>query len=86
MKSDIVRSKIDKLDVKLVRILNKRFKLSNKLIQYKIKNNIAVKDQKRENQILNKNKKLAKKLKLNPSFVEDIFNKVLKESKNQKEK
>jgi chorismate mutase / prephenate dehydrogenase len=83
MKLNNMRNKIDRLDNKLIKLLSKRLRLSKRFIQSKLKNNLPLKDVKREKYILDKNKKLAKKLKLDPKFIEDISKKILNESKKR---
>ena len=75
------RKKIDKLDYKLVKIIAKRKRIVEKVKKYKKQNNINLEDKKREEQLLTKNKKLAKRLNLNPELIEDILKQIIKELK-----
>ena len=48
---DKKRKQIDKIDKKIIKLLELRFKLIRELILWKRKNNIALEDLKRENEI-----------------------------------
>jgi|GEM_PF-2903525 len=78
MKKDI-RNKIDIIDKRIIKDISLRFKLIEKIAQFKNKNNIY--DKKREEQIFKNIKKEAKKYNLNQKFVTNIYNLILKESK-----
>ena len=47
-----IRNKIDSIDAELVLLFEKRMKLSYEVAQYKIKNNLPVLNQKREDEIV----------------------------------
>lgn len=78
-----LRRKVDIIDHELISLLAERFEVTKEIIFLKKKNGIAVKDEGREGAILEKAKELAKKLKISPGFITDIFDKILEESKKQ---
>ena len=51
-----LRDKIDELDNQIIELLEKRFKVTNKISTYKKGNNINVEDKNREQNILKKTK------------------------------
>jgi len=75
------RKKVDIIDQKLIRLLAERFNITREIISLKKKNGLAVKDGSREEAILKEVAKLAKKMKIDPEFVVNIFKQILKESK-----
>lgn len=78
-----LRKKVDTIDHKLVFLLAERFEATKEIILLKVKNELPVEDKGREEYILNEASKLARKLKIRTKFIEDIFKKVLKESKRR---
>lgn len=50
-----LRNEIDKLDLEIVQLLEKRFDVVKEIAKFKIKNNIPVYDPERETQVLEKN-------------------------------
>jgi chorismate mutase-like protein len=74
------RKEIDKIDKNIIQLLNKRSNLVNDILKYKGGKNMPLFDKKRENQILKDSLKQARKLKLSPNLVLDIFKRILKES------
>ena len=73
-----LRKAIDHLDKKIVQLLAKRMKLASKIMQYKQQQKIPLRDFKREQHILKKQKELAKKLKISSTLVEHIFKRIFK--------
>ena len=49
-----LRNEIDKLDLEIVQLLEKRFDVVKEIAKFKIKNNIPVYDPERETQVLEK--------------------------------
>lgn len=81
-----IREHIDKLDNELVSVLAKRMMLIPKIAGYKKENNIARNQPRREKEIIEARRQLAKNLGVNQDLVEDIFKKVIKDAKRiQKE-
>lgn len=72
------RKKIDKIDQKLLKILAERFKVTQKIGQYKKRYSLPLRDKERERQLLKNLDNLAKKLKLNQKLVREIFQAILK--------
>ena len=70
--------KIDRLDLELIKVIDKRQKIANEIVKIKIKNEIPIEDLKREKEIINQ---LSKKSKLSNEFIEDIFQVIFKKSK-----
>jgi chorismate mutase/prephenate dehydrogenase len=77
-----LRKDIDIIDKNLVFLLAKRINLIKKVYEFKQKNKIKIFDKKREKQILTETIISAKKLKINPKLVSDVFKRILKESHN----
>ena len=73
-----LRKKIDRLDLELIKVIDKRQKIANEIVKIKIKNVIPIEDLKREKEIINQ---LSKKSKLSNEFIEDIFQVIFKKSK-----
>lgn len=73
-----LRKKINKLDSKLIKILEKRFAVCKKIGKYKSKRGILILDKKREKEII---KNLCKKTNFSRDFVKKLFCLILGESK-----
>jgi chorismate mutase len=71
------RKKIDKIDNKIVKLLEKRFGIVNRLKKLKKKNSINMEDKRREKEI----KLRYKNSKLPKCFVDNFFNLLFKEAK-----
>jgi chorismate mutase len=81
IKIEKLRKKVDTIDNKLISLLSDRFKTTKEIQSLKKKAGLGLRDGSRENAILKEVSKLAKKLKIDASFVEDIFKRILRESK-----
>lgn len=77
-KFEEIRNKIDETDKRLLNILEKRFELSREMAMYKLVNNLPVKDNKRERQIIND--RIDSSV-LDKKFLKKIFREILRESK-----
>ena len=75
-----LRKQIDQTDTKIVRLLAKRLKLAEQAAKLKKINNLPRTNKKRENTVLENTKKQAKKHSLRPSYIKDIFKRIIKES------
>jgi chorismate mutase len=75
------RKKIDKLDKKILLNLAERISIAKDIADYKIKNDIPVYQKEREKEILQKLTKLGKENDLRDKFIDDIFNRIIKESR-----
>lgn len=73
-----LREEINKIDAILLLLLKKRFKISEDIGKYKVKNNLPVEDKKREKEIVNSRIAISG---LNKEFISDLFNLIFKESK-----
>jgi prephenate dehydrogenase len=76
-KLDFCRKMIDKLDFKMMRLLEKRYKFVDKIGQYKKDNNLPIVDKKREDKIINEK---IKKTDLNPKFIQKLYKLIIEES------
>lgn len=75
------RKAIDKVDSDLIKIIAKRFKITDKVRIFKIKNNLSIEDKNRETEIMEMADVYTKKLNLNSDLVKDIFKKIIEEAK-----
>tara|TARA_A100000164_G_scaffold236200_1_gene209779 strand:- start:296 stop:577 length:282 start_codon:yes stop_codon:yes gene_type:complete len=76
-KINIIRKKLDKLDLKMLFIIKKRSLLVNKILKHKeFKNQII--DQKRIKIILNKINKESKKKKIDPKITNTIWKSMIR--------
>ncbi len=76
-KINIIRKKLDKLDLKMLFIIKKRSHLVNKILKHKeFKNQII--DQKRIKIILNKINKESKKKKIDPKITNTIWKSMIR--------
>lgn len=76
------RKKIDKIDNKIIRLLDKRLIVAQKIGEYKKQNNLPITNLNREKEILNKFSKKTKKTKLKKNFINKLFNLIFKNSKD----
>lgn len=81
-----IRKKLDKFDAKIIKILAKRMNLIPDVAEYKIKNNAARYQPEREKEIIDKKRKMAEELGLNPDLVEDIIKRVIQDAHRIEEK
>ncbi len=73
-----LRYRIDSIDKKLIKLLEKRFELSKKVGKYKKENKMKVQDKEREKEILDSRLKMTK---MNDKFVKGVFELIMKESR-----
>ena len=81
-----LRSKIDKIDDKVLFLLYKRFLIIKRIGQLKKKNGMKIKDKEREREILKNLRDHAKKFGLNEKFVNSVFDKIIKEARKKEYK
>jgi len=74
-----LRKEIDKIDSQIVKLLDKRIKLSKQIGEYKKKNNLKITDSKREKEVLKNVKKKSK----NSAFVLKLYKLIIRESKRK---
>ncbi|QJC37476.1 bifunctional chorismate mutase/prephenate dehydrogenase [Enterobacteriaceae endosymbiont of Donacia thalassina] len=79
-KLNLLRNKIDILDLKLLDILSERLKLVKEIGLIKNKYGLPLYVPEREKSIINTKKKEAKKKGISPSFIENIFRYIINES------
>ena len=72
MELKIYRKQLDKIDSQVIKLLEKREKISKKIGQYKKKNKIKVQNKSREKQILKK---------LNKNYLKHIFKIIMRNSR-----
>lgn len=82
MDIDSLRSRIDKLDTKILRLLKRRFKTVEKLSLFKKELGLPIKDAQREDRIHKSIAKKATSFHLNATFTKKLFTLILDESKN----
>ncbi len=81
MRLNKFRKEINKIDAKILELLARRFLFAHKIKEIKKKEKLPIQDQKREEEIFLDISILSKKLDLNPVFAEEIFKKIIKESR-----
>ena len=74
---NIIREKLDKVDVKLLKVIKERSLLVDKILKLK-KNKKEVVDQKRINFILKRVRKNSKKIKVDPIVTTNIWKAMIK--------
>ena len=72
MELKIYRKQLDKIDSQVIKLLEKREKISKKIGPYKKKNKIKIQDKSREKQILKK---------LNKNYLKHIFKIIMRNSR-----
>ena len=75
------RKQIDSIDKELIKLLSKRMKLAIKLGKFKKKEDLPVLDKKREEKMLKKLEKQAKKQGLNTKSINKLYKEIFKESR-----
>lgn len=68
-----LRALIDRLDVRVLKLLGRRFALTKKVGRLKTKYNLPARDAKRERSILTRIAQAAKKLGLDPALVKRLY-------------
>lgn len=76
-----LRNKIDNIDKDIVKLIEKRMKISYEIGQYKKENNIPIFDEKREKEVLDRKKELLENKDLS-SMIIDIYNIIMNKSKD----
>ncbi len=80
------RNEIDKINSKVLDLLNKRMNLVKKIGKRKKKLDIPVRDESREKEIYENLDKLADEKNIDRQFVREIFKKIIDKSINEEEK
>jgi len=81
-----LRHKIDKIDNKILDLLQERMQLSTEIGKYKKRNNMTILQQNRWNDILQKAKQKGQKHKLNANFIAKLYKEIHQESINKQTK
>ncbi|MBD3164055.1 hypothetical protein GF323_02565 [Candidatus Woesearchaeota archaeon] len=76
-----IRKQIDRIDMVLITALAERMSLMPEIGEYKKENNIPIFQEKREQEIMENLKRIAKDHDLNEDFVEEIFLSIFNEAK-----
>ncbi|MDI6642563.1 MAG: chorismate mutase [Candidatus Hodarchaeaceae archaeon] len=72
-----LRQEIDKIDEQLISLLAQRLKLADELASLKRKLKLGVRDEARERAIIDRVRKRARELKMDPTFAEDVWRLVM---------
>ena len=80
-KLEKLRKEIDKIDNDLIKIIAKRFKITERVRDFKKENNLPIEDKNREAQILEKANVLAKKIGINSDLAKNILMQIISEAK-----
>lgn len=73
-----LRQEINKIDAKLLELLEKRFSISSEIGRYKLVNGLAVEDKKREEEIIANRISSSE---LDEEFIKNLFELIFAESK-----
>lgn len=76
-----LRKRIDRVDATIIRMLAERRKLSREVGRLKVRLNLAVKDPKREREILKYYRSESKRHRLDPEFVHKLFRDIIRYSR-----
>lgn len=80
------RKEIDKIDSEICRLIAKRFKITNQVGLYKIKNNLKFEDKKREKEMMDKFSEKSKKLNIDYVLIQRIFRLIINKTKEHYKK
>lgn len=83
MEIEKIREKIDSIDKQLIDLISERLNYSEKIAEYKKKNNLEIEQPKREEELLQEKKILGKEKNLTPEFAEKLFRELIEESKKR---
>ena len=81
-----LRKEIDRIDNNIITLLSKRKGIVKKIADIKRQKNKPVIDNKREQEIINRLKKLSKEKGLDENFIESIYETIINYSRNEQEK
>ncbi|MGE4443906.1 MAG: chorismate mutase [Candidatus Altimarinota bacterium] len=76
----IYRESIDEIDAQIITLISERFEVVKQVGEYKKLHNLPPLQPERWQQVLSSKKELAKKLGVNPDFIETIWNEIHKEA------
>lgn len=80
MKISDLREKINVIDEDIINLLTKRNELSHEIGKFKKINNLPIRDEKREEELLRWVKEITKTNGLNTEFVEKLYELIIEES------
>ena len=80
-----IRKQIDGIDKEIIKLLSKRMKLAIKLGKFKKKEGLPILDKKREQEMLKKLEKQAKKVGLDPKSIGKLYKEIFRESRRAQE-
>jgi chorismate mutase-like protein len=87
MEIEDARAEIDNLDNEMLNLMAERLSLAEDLADFKHANHMPIKDPKREQELIDNRIKQAKKIGIeDDQFVKDIFDVVMKKSREVQEK
>lgn len=72
-----IRRKIDEIDEKLIKLLAERLKLSENIVALKKKLGAEIRDEVRERHVIDRARKLAQELDVDPDFIESVMRLVM---------
>ncbi len=75
------RKEIDRIDEEIIKLLDKRLKVSLKIGDYKRKRKLKIYDKKREIEVFDKLERLAVQHKLDETFINKVFNVIVRNSR-----
>ena len=75
------RKEIDKIDYNIFTLLKQRFEIVENVVEYKKTHNLEIYQKNREEEIKVKISEISQELKLSESFLQDVMELILKESK-----
>jgi chorismate mutase len=76
-----LRKDVQSINLEIVKLLAKRNSIVKKIGKYKKENKLQITDKKLEKKIFSELNKKSDALKLNKKFVNDVFKRIVKESK-----
>lgn len=81
-----LRKQIDRINTEIFILLLKRIKIAKSIAKYKKNHDLKITDKNRERKIIITIKKMAKRNKLNPELVKEIFKNITKLTKKEMQK
>ena len=76
-----LRQQIDQIDRKIIKLLAERMDLVKEIAKFKKTSELRIQDKKREQEVLKNLKEFGKTKKLSPKFIEEVYKKILTESR-----
>lgn len=76
-----LREQVDNTDKEILYLIKRRLQTIKKIAKYKFENNLEIEDLDREDKVILDKTRLSITLNLNESFIREIFETIVKESK-----